>query len=117
MDVGRELIVLGLGVGATLLGRWLWDRATSAEKAEKAAREADDRLRQELAHYGRRVEDRYVLREVCQRCQTDQAHQAEAVKQQLTDLREEMRRNFTVVFEELRRLGAGLNGHRPPNGG
>jgi hypothetical protein len=117
MDVAREVVVLAMGVGATLLGRWAWDRAKAPDRAEAAAREADERLRQELARYGRRTEDRFVLREVCQRCQVDQQHQGEAVARQLEDLKEEMRRNFTTVFDELRRLTMGLNGHGPPKGG
>jgi ABC-type transporter MlaC component len=112
-EVGREILVLSLGVGAALFGRWAWDRATAADRAERAARESDAKIQAELQHYGRRVEDRFVLRDVCERCQNDQEHQAAAVGNQLRDLKEEMRRNFETVFSELRRLSSGLNAGKP----
>lgn len=116
MDVGASLAEVAVGIGAGLLGKWLWDRAGASDRAAEAAKKSDERIREELQHYGRRVEDRFVLRDVCERCQRDQGHQATAVREQLADLKEEMRRNFAVVFNELRSL-AHRNGTRPTDDG
>lgn len=108
-EIFELLGALSVGLGI----KWAWDFYKAPERALKESTRSAEKLKEELAHYGRRVEDRFVLRQVCERCQADSKHQFEALQRGQESLTEEVRAGFRDVRDQLLLLGRRLNGAGP----
>lgn len=100
VDAVHRAVEVGAAIGATLGAKFLWGWIRAPWRAQRTA-EAAHRL---ASDPGRRSDDRYVLKEVCVKCQELHGASLDALVRSLSEFRQEWARDRQVIFDLLKPL-------------